>query len=450
MSNILINNNFYIGTSSACVVDLTPPTFSGINFLDVESRGQIRAGWSAASDATAPIRYEVYIQASTATGLFNVANIAGITNQLSLDIFTLPNGSFLVNGTTYFVGVRALDALSNRDSNVASLNVISTGVLTSIDTYETNASWSINDNHNFRLTAWSNKNGSLAISPSAVLGTASYQVYNKLGNHVIGMSGSGVSANANGLYVFPAVTNILDEVKEHYEVKVTVQVDGEDRVNYIPLFEGQSNYAINGEFSINQSNNIIGSFWVERNEQVTTTSLGTGSYQVYNPDGTVFAGFSESGLSANLDGFYVISQAAVPALYDPSLSYFVRFSVAVDGVVRSHNAILKAIPTVYTCKAVFSINASNQLESTFWATINDELVNPIILGTASYQIYDKSGTAVAGLSQIGILKDANGFYHAAPVSAILITDLTHYTAVITLQIAGRNVSAAKGFTLLGT
>jgi len=179
MPNILINNNFYQGTSQACIVDLTPPTFAGITFLDVESRGQIRAGWSAATDATAPIRYEVYIKASTVTGLFNTTNIIAVTPNLQYDIFTMPDGSFLVNGATYYVGVRAIDGVNNRDSNVVSMSVISTGVLTSIDVYETHASWSIDNLNQFRITMWADKNESLAIAPNGILGTASYQVYDE-------------------------------------------------------------------------------------------------------------------------------------------------------------------------------------------------------------------------------------------------------------------------------
>src|SRR5574343_249219 len=163
MPNILIGNNFYQGTSQACIIDLTPPTFAGINFLDVESRGQIRAGWSAATDATPPIRYEVYIKASTSSGLFNTSNVIAVTPNLQYDIFTLPDGSFLQNGVTYYVGVRAIDGVNNRDSNIISMNVISTGVLTSIDVYETHASWSIDNSNQFRVTLWADKNESLAV-----------------------------------------------------------------------------------------------------------------------------------------------------------------------------------------------------------------------------------------------------------------------------------------------
>ena len=71
------------------------------------------------------------------------------------------------------------------------------------------------------------------------------------------------------------------------------------------------------------------------------------------------------------------------------------------------------------------------------------------LGTASYQVYDKNGVAVVGVSQTGIAADANGYFHTTPVSAALLTDLTHYTAKVTISVAGVDRISTKGFTLLG-
>src|SRR5574343_457227 len=176
MPNILIGNNFYQGTSQACIIDLTPPTFAGINFLDVESRGQIRAGWSAATDATPPIRYEVYIKASTSSGLFNTSNVIAVTPNLQYDIFTLPDGSFLQNGTTYYVGVRAIDGVNNRDNNIVNLSVISTGVMVSADEYNAEGAFAINKNNQLQGTLWCLKNSTLATSLNSVLGLASYQI----------------------------------------------------------------------------------------------------------------------------------------------------------------------------------------------------------------------------------------------------------------------------------
>lgn len=450
MANILIGNNFYQGTSSACIVDLTPPTFSGINFLDVESRGQIRAGWSPATDPTPPVRYEVYIKASTATGLFSLSNIIASTQNTQFDIFTLPDGSFLQNGVTYFVGIRAVDGVGNRDANLISLNVISTGVLTSIDMYESKAVYSVDDSNNFRLTMWANKNGNLAISPDAVLGVASYQVYDKTGTAVVGMSGSGITANAQGLYIATAVPSLLEESSRHYEIKVTINVDGENRTNFVSIDDAPEQYQVGGVSSLDGTNNLVGSFWVAENEKIVTAGLGTGSYQVYEANGTIIPGLAESGITADVNGFYRITPFPLPSTIDTTQSYVVRVTLTVHGTSHSHNIVIDASPTNYAGRATFSINASNQLEATFWATINDELADPSLLGTASYQVYDKNGTAVSGLTQTGITPDVQGLFHTTPVSAVLLTDLTHYTAKLTISVAGQDRVTMKGFTLLGT
>jgi hypothetical protein len=447
--DFLVNNNFYQPTSEACIVDLTPPTFSGINFLDVESRGQIRAGWSAASDSTPPIRYEVYIQATTPTGLFSLSNIIASTPNLQYDIFTLPDGSFLQNGVTYFVGVRAVDGVGNRDNNTASQSVISTGVLTSIDTYEVDGTFAVDGNNNFTLKVWGNKNGSLAISPSAVLGAASYQVYDGDGNAVIGMSGSDPSPNSEGLYVFSPVPNLLDRLNNSYSVRISISIDGEDRVNFIPIPSFEKHYMIDGVADINDSGQILGSFWVSRNGLIVTTGLGTGSYQLYDSEGNLIP-VSETGIIPDANGFFVISPVTFPGPLDTSKGFVAKVTLTVDGVTHTQNLVLGNDPEVYDNKAVFSINALNQLRATFWTTKNNQQLSGATLGTASYQIYDASGAPVAGLTESGIAADSNGYYHITPVLATLITDLTHYTAKITIVVAGQDRVSTRAFTLLGT
>lgn len=116
-------------TPQACLVDLTPPTFAGIAALVANVNGSLSASWLVATDVTAPISYEVYIQAGSATGLFNVANIAAITKSLSQKLFTDALGASLQKGVNYFVGVRAVDGVGNRDSNLVSLAAVSLGVL---------------------------------------------------------------------------------------------------------------------------------------------------------------------------------------------------------------------------------------------------------------------------------------------------------------------------------
>lgn len=451
MADILVEESFYMGTSSACVIDLTPPVFAGINFLDVESRGQIRAGWSAATDANNPIRYEVYIQASTATGLFNTVNITGITDKLQLDIFTLPDGSFLENGQVYYVGVRAVDALGNRDANTVSDDVISTGVLTAIDTYESKIAYSIDEDNQFRITAWANKNSSLAVPPSAVLGLSSYQIYDKLGNAVIGMSGSGVSANAEGLYVFPAISNLLETELEHYEVRIAVIVDGEARVNHVPLMNQAPLYTADAGFSVNVSNQFIGGFWVKSNGSRISDPLriSNGHYHVHDSNGNGVPGLTESGISPTSDGLFIITPTSAALLDLQSATYFVHVRAEVDGVLVQDHIALSFEAPVYEPKALFSINALNQFQATLWATANDS-VKTSNIGTASYQVFDVSGAPVAGLSQSGIVADVNGRYQITPVSAALLTDLTHYSVRVAIFIDGVERVSYKGFTLLGT
>jgi len=448
MANILIENNFYQGTSQACVIDLTPPTFAGITFLDVESRGQIRAGWSAASDATAPIRYEVYIKASTATGLFSTSNIIAVTPNLQYDIFTLPDGSFLQNGTTYYVGTRAIDGVNNRDSNVVSMSVISTGVLTAVDTYKCNASWSINNTNQFILTMWADKNDSIADGSNGVLGTASYQVYDKTGAAVVGMSASGISPNGQGLFTAPSVSNLLVEDAEHYEIKVTVVVDGEARSNMIPLMDQKAEYKIGGLFFVNVENNFDGTFWVSKNEIVKTTGLGAGAYQVYDHDGDLISGMNGSGITADINGVYKIPHVA-SLLEEDYPGFSVKVTLVVDGITRSQMFSRANDPIHYSTKAQFSINASNQLQATFWLEY-DSNVETSSLGAANYTVYDVNGNTVVGLSQSGITADVNGRFQITPVSAALLTDLTHYSVKVGIVAHGVERVAYKGFTLLGT
>lgn len=129
MSDMLSIEPSVHATPAACIADLTPPTFSGIATLVSLANGALRATWLAATDPSAPIVYDVHVQAGTATGLFNAANRVLSSFGLTVDAFQLADGSPLVAGTTYFVGVRARDAIGNQDSNTASLSAVSQGVL---------------------------------------------------------------------------------------------------------------------------------------------------------------------------------------------------------------------------------------------------------------------------------------------------------------------------------
>ena len=99
----------------------------------------------------------------------------------------------------------------------------------------------------------------------------------------------------------------------------------------------------------------------------------------------------------------------------------------------------------YEPRAVFSINASNQLQGTFWITKNGVRMNTNI-GTASFEIYDQDGVSI-GISQSGIVADVNSTYIITPVLATLIQDLTHYVVKITITADSASRVGFVGITL---
>lgn len=450
MPNILVNNNFYQGTASACIIDVTPPTFAGIATLVVESRGQIRATWAAASDPTPPIRYEVYIQATTATGLFNVANIIAITDKLQYDTFTMPDGSFLVNGTTYFVGVRAIDGVSNRNTNTVSLSVISTGVSVAADVYLAEGAFAINSSHQLQGTLWVLKNSVLAKTGNAVMGTASYQVYDKNGSPISGMTESGITADSNGQYKITPVASSLSSTLDHYMVKLSITVDGQVREGYVALIEPVPEYEIHGSFALNSSNQLTATFWASADEEAITNiaRLGTASYQVYDRDGNIVVGMSQTGITPDSNGLFKISPVASSLSLD--LNYYsVKVTMTVDGVARTNFLPIQGKVPEYESKGQFSINALNQFQATLWATRDGIVAAGAGVGVANYTVYDYTGTPVSGLTQSGITADGNGRFQITPVSAVLLTDLTHYSVKIGIIIDGVERISFRGFTLLG-
>lgn len=108
---------------NAAISDLTPPTFAGITGATPNTDGSITALWSAASDATPPIEYNIYIALGvvSAAALFVPGNLVTISPALTTSkrIFTLADQTtYLVNGQQYTMGVRAKDAVGNIDTNL--------------------------------------------------------------------------------------------------------------------------------------------------------------------------------------------------------------------------------------------------------------------------------------------------------------------------------------------
>jgi hypothetical protein len=120
---------YFLGSSivqkpaPAALPSAVAPTFGGITSLVQQSDGSLTASWSAATVVpNPPVRYEVYIQVGTATGLFSLSNLVGVTANLSLNTAFDAVPQSLILGSTYHVGVRAVDAYLNRTSNMQSLS----------------------------------------------------------------------------------------------------------------------------------------------------------------------------------------------------------------------------------------------------------------------------------------------------------------------------------------
>ena len=316
--------------------------------------------------------------------------------------------------------------------------------------YEVDGAFAINSSNQFQGTMWALKNTELAKTGNSIMGTASYAIYDKSGVLVPGMSQTGIVADINGQYKITPVTSTLATTLDHYMVRVSITIDGGLREGYVKLIEPIPDYEINGSFSLNSSNQLISSFWVTADEELITNParLGTAAYVIYDSTGALVSGMSQSGITADANGLYEITPVASVLTADLSL-YFVKVTVTVDNVARIQMLPIVGKAPEYETRGIFSINALNQFQGTLWATGNGIVVTGSRLGVGNYTIYDAAGNAVSGLTQSGMIADVNGRFAITPVTAILLTDLTHYSVKIGIVVDGVERISYRGFTLLG-
>ena len=68
--------------------------------------------------------------------------------------------------------------------------------------------------------------------PTSGLGSANYTVYDVSGNAVVGLTQSGITADANGRYHITAVSASLLTDLTHYNVKIGIVINGDEKVAY--------------------------------------------------------------------------------------------------------------------------------------------------------------------------------------------------------------------------
>lgn len=230
----LYSSSQYIVTPGACVLDITPPTFGGITSLSMNSNGSLVASWSAATDASTPVRYNVYIKKGTATGLFSVTPY--ITQGLSIKLYDDADGIRLAYGETYYVGVRAVDSIGNMETNTSSLSAVSTGVFAGEIRYECFASLAISPINELVGSLFLHGDGK-AVKTS--LGTASFKIYDEDDNEVISLTQNGLTANSDGVYLLtPTSASGLDPFT-CYRVKIAIIHNSVTIESYVGLQRGE-------------------------------------------------------------------------------------------------------------------------------------------------------------------------------------------------------------------
>ena len=330
--NQLITGGSFQATSQACLVDIVPPVFSGIDFISRGVLGQLKVFWLTATDTSYPIRYEVYIKPDTSSDLFNIANIALVTTQLQTDIFSLPNGYLLQSGTNYYVGVRAIDGVGNRDTNLVSLSQTSSGIL-GVTSAEISGVFAVNTSGELISSFWVNDLEGIIDDPTR-LGLASYVIYNDVGAVVSGMSETNISPDANGFFAITPIASTLNLDNTYYTVKVTIEVDNINITYNLPITYPEAGpvYEVCGVISINASNQMQSSFWVNKNGETSINNLGTCSYVVKDKSGLAI-GISQSGIIANASGKYNSTPVNASLIYDLE-HYVIEIELTADGVIR--------------------------------------------------------------------------------------------------------------------
>ncbi|CAB4125175.1 hypothetical protein UFOVP53_74 [uncultured Caudovirales phage] len=126
MARQFFKGSFKHKVSNSAITDLTMPTFAGITSLIANPNGSLSINASAATDVSTPVKYEIYIS-TTNVSLFSLSNISLIVNSLPCLAFQDSSGNILTS-QLYYVGIRAVDSVGNRNTNTVILSATSVGM----------------------------------------------------------------------------------------------------------------------------------------------------------------------------------------------------------------------------------------------------------------------------------------------------------------------------------
>jgi hypothetical protein len=211
---------------------------------------------------------------------------------LTYDIYQLADGTLLQNSIVYYVGIRAMDAVGNEETNVVSLNATSTGIF-----YDTLCNV-----------------GTRLLALEALLQTD----HNNF-----------VTDNSN----FEADHANFEADHANFEADhANFEADLSSLGDFV-------SYGSHGIFAIDNQNRFTGSLWLFKVGNVVKTSLVSAEYQIYDNTDTIVPGLSESGLSANAEGVFIITPVSAAAL-EPFVNYRVKITIVhSSGTYTSYRGI---------------------------------------------------------------------------------------------------------------
>jgi len=227
---------FYNTTPNACLVDSTSPTFSGVSSITPNADGSLSVSWLAASDSTPPIRYHVYLKKGDSTSLFTDAYLVQITKNLTTRLYVDADLNLLEENATYYVGVRAMDAVGNIETNLVTLNDVVNNTLGGGTEYKAKAIFSISTDYMLKGSLYLEFEGRPLTS---ALGTASYQFYDESDVAIGSLTQSGITANGNGVFLITPVDASLLTAYTHYRVKVIISYDGDNYTSFWGITTGE-------------------------------------------------------------------------------------------------------------------------------------------------------------------------------------------------------------------
>lgn len=126
----------------ASLPDTTAPTFGGATGATPNLDASFTLAWLAATDASNPIRYRCYLALGSvsAAALFVPGNLVKTVEApaLSTRLFSLGDQlGYLIRGQIYTLGVRAVDAYGNMETNTVVVTATATASGNLPDIYQT-------------------------------------------------------------------------------------------------------------------------------------------------------------------------------------------------------------------------------------------------------------------------------------------------------------------------